>query len=628
MAPRPTAMRSRSRGSSRGRAAPSRRSGARRPRTAPAAVRRRGTAHGRQTRSPRRLVALFVFSALAFAAIGARLVVLQIGQFPRFAELAAEQRERQVTFPAHRGAIFDRNGESLAISVELQTVFTDHVHVEDVYRTAARLAPVLGQSRVELEDKLQPDWPGDQFEYLARQINPDLAQRVTDLNLPGIYVKPEPKRVYPSDRLASHVVGFVNADGDALEGIELQYDAILSGKPGLMDLEQDPQGRPLPQADFVYEPAKPGRSLYLTLDKELQYITETTLAHALTEYQASAGSAVILRPRTGEILAMANMPDYDLNYFSDADPEHRRNRAVVDNFEPGSAFKVVTAAAALEEDIVTPRTVFSVPGEIQVVDRVIHDSHYHAIEDMTVSEIIEQSSNVGTVKLGLELGADRLDKWIRRFGFGSQTGLDFPGEAEGLVLDREEWWGTSIGTIPLGQGIAVTPLQMLMAYSTIANQGMWVEPKLVHSTMAENGEVVAAPEPSERRVLSRGTARQLMGILTRVVSSGTGVMAQIPGYEVAGKTGTAQKPSSSGGYEKDAFMATFVGLAPADRPEIAVIVVLDEPNPIWGGASAAPTFKLIAEQALRHLGVPPTSDAATSAVEIEADQAAEPAPRD
>jgi cell division protein FtsI (penicillin-binding protein 3) len=624
---RPSGARTRSRESPRTRAAPSR---VVRPRTGTSRTARRArrAGHRSRARGSRRLIAVFVISVLAFAAIGARLVVLQVAQFPRFAELAAEQRERQVIFPAHRGAIFDRNGESLAISVQLQTVFTDHVHVKDVYRTAAALAPVLGQSREELEQKLQPGWEGDQFEYLARQIGPKLAQRVELLELPGIYVKPEPKRVYPSDRLASQVIGFVNADGDALEGIELQYDEILSGRPGLMDLEQDPQGRPLPQADFLYEPAEPGRSLYLTIDKQLQFITETTLAHALTEYKASSGSAVILRPRSGEILAMANMPDYDLNYFSDSDPDYRRNRAVVDNYEPGSAFKVVTSAAVLEENVVTPRTVFTVPDQIQVVDRVIHDSHYHPIEDMTVSEIIEQSSNVGTVKLGLELGADRLDKWIRKFGFGTETGLDFPGEAEGLLLDREDWWGTSIGTIPLGQGIAVTPLQLLMAYSTIANDGMWVEPKLVHSTMTENGEIVDAPDPARRRILSRFTSRQMMSILSRVVTDGTGVMAQIPGYQVAGKTGTAQKPSEAGGYEKDAFMATFVGLAPADRPEIAVIVVLDEPSPIWGGASAAPTFKLIAEQALRHLGVPPTSDAASSALQIEADQAAEPAPRD
>jgi cell division protein FtsI (penicillin-binding protein 3) len=573
------------------------------------------------------LVALFCISALAFTAIAARLVVLQVGQFPRFAELAAEQRERQITFPAHRGAIFDRNGESLAISIQLDTIFTDHIHVKDLYRTAAELAPVLGMPRQELEQKLQPSWPGDQFEYLARQVSPKIAKSVEELGLAGIYVRPEPKRIYPSDRLASHVVGFVNADGEPLEGIELQYDEILSGHPGRMDLEQDPQGRPLPQADFVYERAVPGRSLYLTIDKELQYITEKTLVHALTAYKASSGSAIIMRPRTGEILAMANMPDYDLNSFTESSPDQRRNRAIVDNYEPGSAFKVVTAAAALEEDVLAPRSVFSVPDSIQVVDRVIHDSHWHPVEDMTVSEIIEQSSNVGTVKIALELGADRLDKWIRKFGFGSETGLDFPGEAEGLLLDREDWWGTSIGTIPLGQGIAVTPLQLLMAYSTIANNGVWVEPKLVHSTVNENGHAVPSPEAARRRILSRFTSGQVMRMLARVVTDGTGIMAQIPGYEVAGKTGTAQKPLPTGGYGKS-WIATFVGLAPADRPEIAVIVVLDEPSPIWGGASAAPTFKLIAEQALRHLGVPPTSDAATSAMEIKADQAAEPAPRD
>jgi cell division protein FtsI (penicillin-binding protein 3) len=598
-----------------------------RPRRAPGPSGNRPRRTRLRSRSPRRLLALFLFSAAAFVAIGARLVVLQVGQFPRFAELAADQRERQVTFPAYRGAIFDRNGESLAISVQLQTVFTDHVHVVNVYRTAARLAPVLGLSREELEQKLQPSWPGDQFEYLARQISPKIATKVEDLKLPGIYVKPEPKRVYPSDRLASQIVGFVNADGEPLEGIELQYNDVLVGQSGRMDLEQDPQGVPLPQADFTYEPAVAGESLYLTIDKELQYITETTLARALSDYDAEWGSAIIMRPRTGEILAMANLPDYDLNNYSESAPEERRNRAVVDNYEPGSAFKVVTAAAALEEKVVTPRTVFSVPDQIQVVDRVIHDSHYHPIENMTVSQIIEQSSNVGTVKLALELGADRLDKWIRRFGFGSETGLDFPGEAEGLVLDREDWWGTSIGTIPLGQGIAVTPLQLLMAYSAIANDGIWVEPKLVHATVDEDGGVARAPQPAERRIVSRFTAHRMMGILTRVVSDGTGVLAQIPGYQIAGKTGTAQKPLPSGGYGKS-YMATFVGMAPAANPEIAVIVVLDEPSPIWGGASAAPTFKLIADQALRDLGVAPTGDAQASAEQIRADQAVEPTPHD
>jgi cell division protein FtsI (penicillin-binding protein 3) len=583
--------------------------------------------HNTPSRSPRRLAALLIMVLAAFGAIGARLVVLQVGQFPRFARLAAAQREREFTFPAHRGTIFDRNGESLAISVELQTVFTDHVHVEDPYRTAAKLAPLLDQPRDVIERKLHPSWSGDQFEYLARQIDPGIAQEIKDLELPGIYLKPEPKRIYPSDNLASHVLGFVNAEGDALEGVELQYDEILRGHPGMMALEQDPQGRPLPQADFVYEPARPGRSIYLTLDKDLQYFTELTLARAVQKYSAVAGSAIIMRPRTGEILALANMPDYDLNEFSDVSPDFRRNRAIVDNYEPGSAFKAITLAAALEERVVRPTTVFQVQDELQVSDRVIHDSHSHVIEDMTVSEIIEQSSNVGTVKLGLALGADKIDEWVRRFGFGSATGLDFPGEAEGIVLDRNDWSGSTIGTVPLGQGIAVTPLQLVSAYSAIANHGVWVEPKIVRSMMAADGTKIPASPPARRRVVSRTTSRQVLEILTRVVSDGTGILAQTPGYIVAGKTGTAQKPLPTGGYG-DSYMASFVGLAPANRPEIAVIVTLDEPDPIWGGATAAPTFRLIAEEALRRLGVPPTADAESEAAAIKEDQADEPTPRD
>jgi cell division protein FtsI (penicillin-binding protein 3) len=588
-----------------------------------AAPRRRGV----PSRSPRRLLALLTMLVIAFGAMAVRLVVLQIGQFPKFARLAAAQREREFTFPAHRGTIFDRNGESLAISVELQTVFTDHIHVEDPYRTAAKLAPLLDQPRRVIERKLQPSWSGDQFEYLARQIDPGIAQDVEELRLPGIYLKPEPKRIYPSDGLASHILGFVNAEGDALEGVELQYDDVLRGRPGMMALEQDPEGRPLPQADFFYEPARPGRSIYLTIDKDLQYFTELQLARAVEKYSAEAGSVIVMQPRTGEILALANMPQYDPNEFSDASGARRRNRAVVDNYEPGSAFKAITLAAALEENIVRPSTVFEVQDELQVADRVIHDSHAHAIEDMTVSDIIQQSSNVGTVKLGLALGADKIDEWVRRFGFGTATGLDFPGEAEGIVLDRDEWSGSTIGTVPLGQGIAVTPLQLVTAYSTIANNGVWVEPKLVRSMMAPDGIKIPASDPARRRVLSRRTARQVLEILTRVVADGTGILAQIPGYEVAGKTGTAQKPLPTGGYG-NSYMASFVGLAPADRPHIAVIVVLDEPDPIWGGATAAPTFKLIAEEALRRLGVPPTADAETAAQAIKQDQAGVPTPRD
>ena len=562
-----------------------------------------------------------------FGAMGARLFVLQAVQYPRYAQLAAQQRGRELTFAAQRGTIFDRNGEALAQSVELQTIFTDPVHVEDAYWTAKKLAPILGRSRRELEERLHGSFAGDRFEYLARQVAPRVAKKVEKLDLAGVYMRPEPKRIYPADRLASHVLGFVNADGDALEGIEFEYDAILRGTPGLMTLEQDPSGRPLPQAEFIYKRAEPGRSLYLTIDSDIQLITQEALTRAMDQYHAEAASAIVMRPRTGEILAMANMPDYDPNHFEDFSDTERRNRAVTDNYEPGSAFKVVTASAALQEKIVTPATTFSVPDELQVADRVIHDSHYHAVEQMTVSEIIEQSSNVGTVMLGLKLKSEAIDKWIRRFGFGTKTGLDFPGEAGGILLDLDDWWGSSIGTIPLGQGIAVTSLQMAAALSTIANGGVSVEPKLVMATMEPDGETTRVSPAAQHRVISKRTSRQMRQILKRVVTEGTGVMAQIPGYPVAGKTGTAQKPSPSGGYAKS-YIASFVGMAPANNPEIVVIVTLDEPDPIWGGATAAPTFKIIAEEALRQLGVPPGYSAERSAETIAAEQASEPTPRD
>jgi cell division protein FtsI (penicillin-binding protein 3) len=359
----------------------------------------------------------------------------------------------------------------------------------------------------------------------------------------------------------------------------------------------------------------------------LQLITENALREAMVTYRAEAASAIIMRPRSGEILALANMPDFDPSNFSKSTPRERRNSAIVDNYEPGSAFKLVTAAAVLEEGTFKPRSAFSVPDEIQVADRVIHDSHSHAIEDMTLAEIIRDSSNVGTVKLAMELGADKLDEWIRRFGFGSKSGLDFPGEAGGIVLDREDWWGSSIGTVPLGQGIAVTPLQMIGAYSAIANGGIAVEPKLVHSVMESDGDRQTSPHAGRTRVVSGKTARRMVKILTDVVGEGTGIRAQIPGYTVAGKTGTAQKPLATGGYGKS-YIASFVGFVPAKRPEIAVIVTLDEPRPIWGGSTAAPTFSEIGTAALRYLGVAPSTNAERAAAEIQQDSAEQPQPYD
>ncbi|MGH2729009.1 MAG: peptidoglycan D,D-transpeptidase FtsI family protein [Actinomycetota bacterium] len=564
---------------------------------------------------------------LAFGAMAARLVTLQIVERPAYARLAAEQREREVTFPARRGTIFDRHGEALAISVDLQTVFADPLHVEDPAAEGAELAPVLDRDPAELAAKLQGAVPGDRFEFLARQVAPEVAEAVEDLDLPGVYLQEEAKRYYPGGRLASHVLGLVDIDGKGIAGIESQYESILQGRPGVMRLEQDPAGRPLPQADLEYRQARPGRSLLLTIDKEIQFFVELTLARAVETYSADAGSAIVMRPATGEILALANVPDYDPNEVDDTDLETQRNRAVTDVYEPGSSYKIVTASGALEADVVTPHTMFDVPDTFAYSDRVFHDSHPHAPAAMSVAEIIEQSSNVGTIKIGLELGAKRLDKYVHRFGFGSATGLDFPGESPGIVLPREQWSGPTIATVPIGQGVAVTAMQMTAAYAALANDGVWVEPKLLLATMDQSGDLARSAAPAVRRIVSQRTAEQMERILRRVVATGTGIEAQIPGYDVAGKTGTAQKPLPTGGYG-NSYVASFGGFAPAARPEVVVLVVLDEPYPIWGGATAAPTFRTITEFALRQLGVRPTGNASRAARAIEESVSEEPPAHD
>ena len=567
---------------------------------------------------------MFVVFTLAFLGMGSRLFVLQIVEGAEYAKLAVAQRDRVIEFPARRGAILDREGEPLAISVDLHTVWTDPQHVEDPASEAAKLSKILDVDAEELEAKLACDC---RFQYLARQVGPKVAQRVKALDLPGIYLEAEPKRYYPGRRLASHVLGFVDIDGRGLEGVEAQYEDILLGTPGSMTLEQDPAGRALPQAEFSYERPRPGRSLFLTIDKELQYFTQATLAQATQTYHAEAGTAIVMRPQTGEILALANVPDFDPNKAGTFTDDARRNRAVTDVYEPGSAYKIVATSGALEEGAVTPKSTFVVPDSYAYSDRVFHDSHPHPTEKMTVTEIIEQSSNVGTIQIGLRLGGKKLDSYVRRFGFGSKTGLDFPGESPGLVLDRDDWTGPTIATIPIGQGIAVTPLQMAAAYSTLANGGVWIEPKLVAATIGNRGRAEASPPAATRRVVSRRTAREMTKILTGVTKDGTGIEAQIPGYEVAGKTGTAQKPLATGGYG-NSYVGSFAGFAPSRRPAVVVIVILDEPNPIWGGSTAAPTFKTIMQFALRHLGVSPTGNAEKAARQIEAEQASDAATYD
>lgn len=577
----------------------------------------------------KRLVVLFVVFLLTFSAMAARLVMLQVVQAPAYAKLASSQRQTVIEYPARRGAIFDREGEPLAISVDLQTICVDPSMVEDARTAAAQLAPILGMEPVEIEGKLLGTFPGDRFEYLARQVDKKVAKKVEKLQLPGIFMQSEPKRYYPGGRLASHVLGFVDIDGKGLEGIEAAYEEILKGVAGQQTLEQDPTREidMLPEGEEDYDAPQAGRSLFLTIDKQLQYFAELTLADATQRYSAEAGTAIVMRPDTGEILALANVPTFDPNKPGDATTDQRRNRALVDVYEPGSAFKIVTAAGALQQGAVTPQTSFGVPDSFAYSDRVFNDSHPHPPMQMTTTEIIEQSSNVGTIQIGLRLGGAMLDRYVRKFGFGRETGLDFPGESSGIVLDREDWTGPTIATVSIGQGIAVTPVQMAAAYSTLANDGVWVEPKLVSATTNEKGRVEASPAPATKRIVSRATAAAMTRILTGVVDRGTGIEAQIPGYAIAGKTGTAQKPLETGGYG-DSYVASFAGFAPSNDPAIVVIVILDNPTPIWGGNTAAPTFKIITEYALRHLGIAPSLDAEKEAREIQEENAGDAATYD
>ena len=586
-----------------------------------------GNKGGRKSRSPQRLALVFTLIVLAFAGLGLRLVMLQILEAPAYARIALDQRKRTIEFPARRGTIFDRGGQELAISVDVQTVWADPQLVDDPEGAATLLAPLLQEKAEKLATKLRGRTLGSRFEYIARQIDPKVAEEIEKLDIEGVFLQPEAKRYYPNESLASHILGFADIDGRGSEGIEAQYEEVLQGEPGRMVLEQDPAGNPLPQAEFTYERPVPGRSLFLTIDKEIQYFTETTLAHATEAYGAKAGTAIIMRPDTGEIVAMANVPDFDPNRAGEFPDAARRNRALTDQFEPGSIYKLVTVSAALEEDVVKPKTEFVVPDALHYIDRVFHDSHSHATEVMTVSDIITDSSNVGTIKVGLELGAELLDEYVHRFGFGSVTGLDFPGETDGEVLPLKEWSGTTIATVPIGQGIAATAMQMATAYSTIANEGVWTEPKLLLGTMNPEGEVEPSPAATTDRVVSAKTARQVTKMLVRVVEEGTGIEAHVPGYVVAGKTGTAQKVDPETGTYGDEYVASFAGFAPADDPEIVVVVSFDEPSSsIYGGATAAPTFSTLAEFALRRLGVPPQEDAAEAAREqAESEAGAAPA---
>lgn len=546
-------------------------------------------------RSDRRIRVLVVVFGLGFAAILARATWVQAVKAPAYEAMATRQHRDTIEIPAGRGTIYDRTGEPLAIGEQATTVYADPRVVTEPKTVATKAAAALGVDADALYPSLRDR--SKRFVYVERKADPIRAAALKQLGLAGVGFYPEERRTYPQGSVASHVIGYAGTDNDGLEGLERSLDKKLVGRPGFEIVVRDPAGRPI---DVVRSRAeRPGKNVVLTIDHQIQASAEQLLAQATASWRAKGATAIVMDTKTGAILAMANAPTFDANRFATAPAEARRNRAITDMYEPGSTFKIVTVAAALEDGVVTPRSSFWLQPTIQVADRVIHEAHERGAEQMTVREILSRSSNVGTVTIAQRLGGGGLASWIDRFGFGKRTGIDYPGESAGLALPYDEWSGSTIGTVPLGQGIAVTPLQMVSAYAAIGNGGVLPTPYLVHKI---GGKRVNGAKG--RRVVSRRTADRMMSMFRSAVIEGTGTEAAIPGYTVAGKTGTAQK-AENGRYVAK-YVASFVGLVPAKKPRLAILVMVDEPHgDIYGGVVAAPVFRDIARFALQYLEVPP-----------------------
>ena len=591
------------RATSRRRSAPARR-GARPARRRPPVRYRRRVRRGS---ARRRLLALLVVSVLAFLAISGRLIVLQVLDAGSLDQAAAKQRLHAIELPATRGRVFDRDGDDLALSVPARIVYAQPRLVRDKADAARRLAPLLRRSRAWVAGRLASQTP---WVYLARRLSVARGNRVAALKLPGIGVIATTVRSYPSGKVAAQVLGFVGDDGKGLAGVEQQYDALLRGHPGQVRLQRDPHGRAIPQVQQELERAVPGTDVVLTIDQHLQYVAEQSLARAVRQHHARAGSVLVMDPRNGEVLAMANLPTFDPNRFARSTAEGRKNRAVTDVYEPGSTNKTLTAAAALQHRVVTPRTRVTVPPALELCPGVktFHDAHEHGTEVLSFAEVVAQSSNIGTIQVAKALGPQRLAGAELDFGYGRRTGIDLPGESPGIILPVKDWRCTDLGVNAIGQGVAVTVLQMASVYATVANGGVLMAPTLLRGTVDAAGRFEAGKRRPGRRVLSAATARTLSRILEGVVEEGgTGTLAALDDWRVAGKTGTARKPDPKRrGYLAGAYVASFIGFAPAERPAAVVAVVLDQPTPIYGGVVAAPVFREVAGTALRRLGMPPS----------------------
>ncbi|HKO97721.1 MAG TPA: penicillin-binding protein [Pyrinomonadaceae bacterium] len=565
--------------------------------------------------SVRRTLFVAAFVVFWMLAISARLVYLQVSSHEQLVERAQKQQQESVESSPQRGAVLDRQGRELALSIDTISVFvapdefgkTDEQALGEIDCAANLLGPVLSLERKALFNRiLESRKSGRRFMWVARRLAPDQALQVEALQLPGVHTRKEPKRFYPHGSLAANVLGYVGLDGNGLAGIEQVYNEKIVGEPGKIFIERDSRGRGYESTEV---PGRAGQTIILTVDQSIQYQAEAALTTAISQSRAKSGTAIVLDPRTGEILALANAPTFDPNNVGAATPDQRANWALQNIYEPGSTFKVVAFAAALEKGLAKPNDMIDCQmGSITVAKRVIRD--HHPFGALTLTEALAKSSNVAAIKLGLRVGDPTMHEYITRFGFGSRTGVELPGETAGIVHPLKRWQPSSIGSVAIGQEVGVTPLQMAAAFGALANDGIRKTPHLVREIRNEAGVTVYRPDLAERRVISKETASALRGMLESVTLNGTAKKAQLDGYSAAGKTGTAQKiDPKTRAYSLTKHVASFVGFAPVNNPAVVIIVVIDEPAGAYhGGDVAAPVFQQIAEKILPDMGIMPDTD--------------------
>ena len=548
----------------------------------------------------RRALVMMALLSIGFLAVFYRLADIMLVNHDWYLQKARGQQVRKEIIPVKRGIIFDRLGRELAINLETESVFCNPSEVKSADRTAHTLSSTMHINEKAIYTKLVT---GKHFSWVERKMETGAARQIKAMRLEGVGLVPEMKRVYPKGTLASHVIGFVNLDNKGIEGVEKGYEKYLTAKEESSFVARDAKGNSLSEGSTK---EIHGNNIVLTIDEGLQFILEKNLEAAMKKWNAVAATAIMMDPFTGEILAMANRPTFDPGELSEVNLSEVRNRAITDCYEPGSTFKIVVGIAALEEKVVNPETRFDCSaGTIEVGGRRIKDDHKHGV--LAFREVIQKSSNVGTIKTALMVGKPKLYEYIKKFGFGDKTGIDLQGEISGLVKSPDRWSGTSIGAMAIGQEIAVTPLQVLRAYSAVANGGYLVTPHVVKEIRSPDGTIVSKVEPKTQRIISAETASVFRGILKTVTEQGgTATEAAVEGNDVAGKTGTAQlfDPKTKH-YSKTRYIGSFVGFVPADNPRLAMIVVIKEPKgQIYGGIVAAPVFKDIANQALSYLTIP------------------------